>query len=250
MRGAWPVQRLHAAGAAAAAWHLPHCRPPCCPAQGCKRRPNHAAAVDPTCLGLHPGGLVLQHHVHGPGGLGQLRVNGPRKRVDPLQQPRGQTSKFKLMRRADAARGAGSWQDTCLVHASQGAPFPVRHQQPPMGLQQPPSGHAGAGARQTCGQEGSCAHRWHPHSLQKKRVLVLGCAVQGWVGRRQENHDAGRAAAALADCSATAPQLPPLACSAPPLSPGSITRYGTRLSRPCTCSAAVETDACCMQRQQ
>lgn len=27
----------------------------------------------------------------------------------------------------------------------------------------------------TCGQEGSCAHRWQPQSLQKKRVLVLGC---------------------------------------------------------------------------
>ena len=38
----------------------------------------------------------------------------------------------------------------------------------------------------TCGQEGSCAHRWQPHSLQKKRVLVLGCRRgegQGRAGR-------------------------------------------------------------------
>lgn len=40
------------------------------------------------------------------------------------------------------------------------------------------------------------------------------------------------------------PALPQRTCSAPPLGPGSITLYGFRLSRPCTCAVALQCLLC------
>lgn len=98
------------------------------------------------------------------------------------------------------------------------------------------------------GQDGSCAHRWLPQCLQKKRVLVLGCgAAQVGKGVRRSAQQApvteGRTrrcpgAACPSHLFLPAHSEPAPTCSAPPLWPGSITRYCCVCSRPSTCVCA------------
>lgn len=71
-----------AAAPAAPATHHPAPRPWATFPLACDR---------PTCLRLHPGRLVLEHHVHAALRRGQLGVDCPRKRVDPLDGREGYT---------------------------------------------------------------------------------------------------------------------------------------------------------------